>query len=111
MNKYFINEKIVDEDEFYAEVKAECHAFFDENLEENLNEASDNYKDEIRIGTFEYTNSTLLKLLPEQIQKDIIDSLYDYFEYQCLYELVYDGYLVFRVYGDIFCFEIDEVEK
>ena len=111
MNKYFINGVEVEEDEFYAEFKAQTHAFFDENFEEILIDYSENYDVEIRIGIYGFSVPQLFYILPEEMQNEIASELYNWYEEYSLDDLAYDEGMLFTVGSEEFHFEIKEVDE
>lgn len=111
MQKYFINKEEVDQEEFNAELTAQTHAYFDENFEELLNDLSDNYDKTFYIGNFEFSANELFRLLPQEMQDEIEEYLFEDL-IECHFDNVeMDGKLDIFFENEVIHFEIQELDE
>lgn len=108
MEKYFINGNLVNEQEFYEEFEAQNHAYFDEYFDAILSDYSGNIDDEVKIGTYGFTTNELFKLLSEDMQKEIMNEVYEAYQDEVLDELHLYDYFNVSVGNEINIFTIKE---
>lgn len=111
MQKYFINKEEVDQEEFEAELRAEAHAFLDENFDGVLEKFSDNYEETFFVGHYEFDVIELFKVLPQEMQEDISKFLLKSLNEEYFDILDFDGYVDVDLEQESIHFEVKEIDE
>jgi hypothetical protein len=111
MQKFFINEQEVDEEEFFAELKANVRAMIDEDLNYYLVSLSDNPVHFFDVGNFSFTAIDIYKMLDGEAQEEIKEHFFMQIYDETL-DQINERFEVYMNLGDGgMSFEVKEVDE